>query len=324
VIGSVKTANEVGEGVLVNPVIDRILEIRYTMTTMKIHITNYLGDQSQANKTGTTIRQSRERTLGLVLTALNDHWQGIEVVLWNQQPYEPKHRNVRVIDTLPQPVAGARNGILGNFYASDDDWCAILDNDIGVYHDDKDRLDTRTFIDHPQRLLDQLTGRVAAFSPFHPQHTPYAALKDQSGTWNQMVKNNWLFQPTINLNGMVFHSNYPKIWGREFYYDETIDVLEDCDFACQLWKQGLFVGKLQNVFMKEYSNKSTIFLTQPRIMPHNGRIDWDDGDDRTARMKAARQQLEQKYGVLSDLYRGRDAVKIPKPRAHLDRLFDFG
>lgn len=289
---------------------------------MKIHITNYLGTDAQANKTGTTIRQSRERTLGLVLTALTSHWRNIEVVLWNQQPYQPQHRNVRVIDTLSQPVAGARNEILRTFYASDDDWCAIFDNDIGVYHDDKDRLDTNDFIIDPTALLDQLTGCVSAFAPFHPQHTPYDAIR-AGGRWNWDVTNNWLFLPTINLNGMVFHSNYKKIYGREFYYDETLDILEDTDFAIQLWRAGLFVGKLQNVFMKEYSNKSTIFKTAPKVMTHNGKIDWDDGDDRMTRMSMAKQQLEQKYQCkFQDFYPKSDAVRIVKHHSRLSELFE--
>lgn len=288
---------------------------------MNIHITNYLGTAAQANKSGTTIRQSRERTLGLVLTALCDHWRNIEVVLWNQQPYEPPYRNVRVIDTLPQPVAGARNEILRTFYASDDDWCAIFDNDIGVYHDDKDRLDTNLFISNPLSVLDQLIGRVAAFAPFHPQHTPYDAIRT-GGKWNCDVTNNWLFMPTIMLNGMVFHSNYRKIYGREFYYDETLDILEDSDFAIQLWRAGLFVGKLQNVFMKEYSNKSTIFKTQPRVMPHSGKIDWDDGDDRNQRMRLAKQRLELKYHCeFQDLYPKSQAVRFIKQHSRFRELF---
>lgn len=297
---------------------------------MKIHITNYLGNDAQANKTGITIRQSRERTLGLVLDALCDHWKNIEVVLWNQQPYDPQHRNVRVIDTLPQPVAGARNEILRTFYASDDDWCAIFDNDIGVYHDDKDRLDTNEFINDPKAVLDQLTGRVAAFAPFHPQHTPYDVLRSR-GRWNWDVTNHWLLLPTLHLNAMVFHSNYKKIYGQEFYYDETLDILEDCDFAIQLWRAGLFVGKLQNVFMKEYSNKSTIFKTEPTFTPYKnrgpkakeGKWDWDDKNDRNLRMQQAKEILEHKYqSQFQDFYPRAETVRLTKQHSRLSELFE--
>jgi hypothetical protein len=297
---------------------------------MKIHITNYLGNDAQANKLGTTIRQSRERTLGLVLDALNNHWREVEVVLWNQQPYQPKHRSVRVVDTLPQPVASARNEILRNFYASDNDWCAIFDNDIGVYHDGKDRLDTNEFIANPQKILDQLTGKVAAFAPFFPQQTPYDAIKS-GNKWSNDVLTNWLFLPTIHLNGLVFHSNYRKLYGQEFWYDETLDIMEDMDFAIQLWRAGLFVGKLQNVFMKEYSNKSTIFKTEPTFMPYKnrgprakeGKMDWDDKNDRNARMEQVRTQLAQKYkSNWKDLYPQADAVRLLKPDSQFAQLFE--
>jgi hypothetical protein len=288
---------------------------------MKIHITNYLGNDAQANKTGTTIRQSRERTLGLVLNALNDHWQGVEVVLWNQQPYQPKHRNVRVIDTLPQPVASARNEILRNFYASDDDWCAIFDNDIGVYHDGKDRLDTNEFIANPQKILNQLTGKVAAFAPFFPQQTPYNAIRN-GNKWSSDVSNNWVFQSTIHLNGLVFHSNYKKLFNQEFYYDETLDIMDDLDFAIQLWRAGLFVGKLQNVFMKEYSNKSTIFKTEPTFVK-GGKMDWDDCQDRNQRMSLAKKTIENKYSCSwDDLYPETSAHRLVKSTSKFAQLFE--
>lgn len=298
---------------------------------MKIHITNYLGNSSQANKTGTTIRQSRERSLGQVLEALTTYWQEVEVVLWNQQPYQPKQGNVSVIDTITQPVASARNEILRNFYASDDDWCAIFDNDIGVYHDDKDRLDTNEFIANPQILLRQLTGKVAAWAPFHPQHTPYDAIREKNGKWNADVLNHWLFLPTIHLNGLVFHSNYPKIYGKEFYYDQTLDIMEDSDFAIQLWRAGLFVGKLQNVFMKEYSNKSTIFKTEPTFTPYKnrgpkakeGKYDWDDKTDRNQRMEQAKLQLEKKYSMSwLNLYPKSQPVRISKANSPFSKLFE--
>lgn len=299
---------------------------------MKIHITNYLGNDNQANKSGTTIRQSRERTLGLVLDAINNYWQGVEVVLWNQQPYQPKQLDaVRVIDTFPQPVASARNEILRNFYASNDDWCAIFDNDIGVYHDDKDRLDTNEFINNPSKLLNQLTGKIAAFAPFHPQHTPYDAIREKNGKWNADVINSWLFLPTIHLNGLVFHSNYKKIYGKEFYYDETLDIMDDLDFAIQLWRAELFVGKLQNVFMKEYSNKSTIFKTEPTFTPYKnrgpraqeGKWDWDDRQDRNNRMEKARQVLEKKYGCnWTEFYPKTSPIRVIKSSSQFAKLFE--
>ena len=296
---------------------------------MKLHITNYLGNDAQANKSGTTIRQSRERTLGLVLDALNNHWREVEVVLWNQQPYQPKHRNVRVIDTLPQPVASARNEILRNFYASDDNWCAILDNDIGVYHDNKDRLDTNEFIRNPSALLDQITGKVSAFSLFFPQQSPYDTIK-QGTKWSLDVQNNWVFQPTIQLNALVFHSNYPKIFGQEFWYDETLDIMDDLDFAIQLQRAGLFVGKLQNVFMKEYSNKSTIFKTEPTFIAYKnrgpkvkeGKMDWDDKTDRNARMEMARQQIAKKYSCQwDDFYTQSSPYRVSKSNSTFSKLF---
>jgi hypothetical protein len=297
---------------------------------MKIHITNYLGSDAQANKLGTTIRQSRERTLGLVLDALNNHWQGVEVVLWNQQPYQPKHSHVCVIDTIAQPVASARNEILRNFYASDDDWCAIFDNDIGVYHDDKDRLDTNEFIANPKAILDQLTGKVASFALFFPQQTPYDAIKS-GNKWSNDVLSNWLFLPTIHLNGLVFHSNYPKLYGQEFYYDQTLDIMDDLDFAIQLWRAGLFVGKLQNVFMKEYSNKSTIFKTEPTFMPYKnrgarakeGKMDWDDKQDRNQRMALAKKVIEQKYSCSwEELYPKTSSFRLVKPTSKFAQLFE--
>lgn len=296
---------------------------------MKIHITNYLGNDAQATKTGTTIRQSRERSLEQVLDALTTHWQGVEVVLWNQQPYKPKQENITVIDTDQKLVAAARNEILRNFYASDDDWCAIFDNDIGVYHDDKDRLDTNEFIVNPDKILDQLTGRVAAFAPFQPQHTPYDAIKT-GGKWNNDVMNNWVFLPTILLTGLVFHSNYRKLFNQEFYYDETLDIMEDMDFAIQLQRAGLFVGKLQNVFMKEYGNKSTIFKTEPTFVPYKnrgpkakeGKMDWDDKNDRNARMEQARQQLVEKYSCSWEhLYPKNTAFRLVKPTSKFAQLF---
>lgn len=289
-----------------------------------------MGDDSQANKTGITIRQSRERTLGLVLDALSEHWQAIDIVLWNQQPYQAKNTNIHIIETEPKPVAQARNQILKDFYASEDDWCAIFDNDIGVYHDDKDRLDTNEFISNPNKILSQLTGKVAAFAPFFPQQTTYEAIKEGK-QWSYDVRTNWLFQPTIHLNGLVFHSNYKKIFGKEFFYDETLDIMDDLDFAIQLWRAGLFVGKLQNVFMKEYSNKSTIFKTQPTYTPYKnrgpkaqpGKWDWDDRFDRNARMELAKARLAEKYNTSWEkLYPNTKAFRLIKENSQFAQLFD--
>jgi hypothetical protein len=297
---------------------------------MMIHITNYLGNDSQANKTGTTIKQSRERTLGLVLDALSEHWQDVDIVIWNQQPYQPKNKNIAVINTNPKPVAQARNEILQDFYTSDDDWCAIFDNDIGVYHDDKDRLDTIEFISNPNKILNQLTGKVAAFAPFFPQQTTYEAIKEKNGRWISDVLNNWLFLPTIHLNGLVFHSNYKKLFGKEFYYDETLDIMEDADFAIQLNQAGLFVGKFQNVFMKEYSNKSTIFKTEPTFTPYKnrgpnaqpGKWDWDDRLDRNARMELAKAMISKKYNTnWEELYPKTTAYRLVKENSQFAKLF---
>jgi hypothetical protein len=291
---------------------------------MKIHITNNLGSNAQANKSGTTIRQSRERSLEQVLDALNDHWQGVEVVLWNQQPYQPKHRNVRVIDTLPQPVAAARNEILRNFYASDDDWCAIFDNDSGAYHDDKDRLDSNEFIADPSKLLNQLTGKVAAFSPFDPVLTPYTTLQDKKAQWLSDYKNNWVFKNSLMFRCQHWHSNYRKIYNKEFYYDESLDVWEDVDFAIQLQQAGLFVGKLQNYFMKEYSNKSTIFKVQPTIMTHNGKMDWDDRDDRNGRGENSKRAIEKKWSKSwEDILKQKSSdFRLVKPNSKFAQLFE--
>ena len=299
---------------------------------INIHIVNYLGDGSQANKTGTTIVESRTRVLDLLLYDLLHYWDNCKIVVWNQQPYDPPsslaifllNNKLEFKTTQRQTVSQARNEILSTFYNSDEDWCAIIDNDIGVYHDDKDRLDTNQFIKNPKLLLDQITGQVAAYSFFSPNVSPYATLKDRKGNWTQAVRDNWLFKSTLNLNAFVFHSNYPKLYGtEELYYDEDIDVLEDVDFACQLSTNDLFVGKLQNVFMREYSNKSIIFKTEP-TRTSQGKLDWTDSQDRNARYTTSKEYLKDKWGQdYSKFHLKNKSITIPKDTSKFSQLFDI-
>jgi hypothetical protein len=306
---------------------------------LKIHIVNYLGDDSQANKTGTTIKQSRTRVLDLLLIDLLTYWDNCEIIVWNQQPYTPPvelsihllNNKLQFRTTHHQSVSQARNEILSEFYNTNDDWCAIIDNDIGVYHDDKDRLDTNTFINNPMKILNQITGQVAAFSLFSPNVSPYSLLKNRQG-WLPILKDNWQFTNTLNLNALVFHSNYPKLFDiKELYYDENIDVLEDVDFACQLWTNDLFVGKLQNVFMREYSNKSSIFKTEPTFTPYKnrgpraqeGKWDWDDRQDRNIRYSDSKEYLKDKWGIdYNKLHRSKSDILVAKPNSHFNELFD--
>jgi hypothetical protein len=99
--------------------------------------------------------------------------------------------------------------------------------------------------------------------------------------------------------------------------------MEDMDFALQLWRAGLFVGKLQNVFMKEYSNKSTIFRVQPTIMTHNNKLDWDDRDDRNSRGAQSKRAIETKWNMTWEniLSQKSNDFRLVKPDSQFARLF---
>lgn len=273
---------------------------------MWINIINYLGTHTQANKQGTTIREKREDVVRRQLEDLRDYWKNIQVRVWTQHDDWTPPTWIHDHRVIPQQSpAQARNLVLKELYASNDDWCGIWDNDATLYlHDDKDRLDTPYITQYPDDFTDGVTGRIAHWVPYNAQQSPYKCLQRSptDNRWRQIYLENIRYVPTKHPKGtMQFITNCQKIYGQSIYHDESLAVLEDLDFGVRLVKAGLKIAVCENIFLREIPNKSTIFLTKPTLTPYKnpgakaseGKWDWTSSQDRLDKYAEAKHQIYQ-------------------------------
>jgi len=257
---------------------------------MWINIIDYRGDDTIINTRNETLFNYRTRYLFRIQEDFY-HWKkhGHKFRCFTQHD----NRNDIINDysefndvvKIPRGNAASSRNLVLDYY-SKDEWIGIWDNDASVYFD---KLDTKNFI----RDLDAICQEaeqlaISSFVPFNAQQAPYP-LKPKR--WKPKLE-----QKTTQLWCCV----------DDWRFDDTLECLEDLEFACRLALQGKKFAQTELCSLKEYVNgKSTIFVVNehhkaykkpgPGANP-NGLKQWDAQLDRVEKYDRAKQQIETKLG----------------------------
>jgi hypothetical protein len=202
-------------------------------------------------------------------------------------------------------AAMSRNQVLD--YYPQGTWIGIWDNDATLYFD---KLESRRFIQELDAVCQQAKSQdITAFVPFNAQQSPYPI----------NPKPAWAFKPKLEQKGtMIF------LEVGDWRFDESMDALEDLEFACRLSLQGHKFAQCEQVSLKEYVNgKSTIFQINehhkaykkpgPGASP-NGLKQWDAQIDRTEKYKKNMDYIESKLGYTIKELREKHKAVWTKPK----------
>lgn len=231
------------------------------MTNININIVNYLGNEAEDK-----VRfDKRKSALVKQLEYFKDK-PNINVVVWDQCNCTDLHTQydwVKWLDTPRGNLCVSRNRILKDFYASDDDWMVMTDNDLSIYdYSHEQHLDGEIIFEKLPGLLQQITGKIASFHINNPRSTDVCQSRYKvDGKWDPLLIDNWVFANCIKYGGMIFTSNTRKHFGKEYYNWDDLESHEDWEWRSQMAVDGLVTARLCNLFLKEFSSGdySTIF-----------------------------------------------------------------
>jgi len=208
-------------------------------------------------------------------------------------------------------AASSRNQVLK--YYPQGTWLGVWDNDASLYFD---KLESRRFVQELDLVCQQAKSQdITSFVPFNAQQSPYPTNPQPA----------WTFKPKLEQKGtMIF------LEVSDWRFDESMDALEDLEFACRLSLQGHKFAQCQQVSLKEMVHgKSTIFQVNahhkeykkpgPNASP-NGLLEWDAQIDRADKYKKNMDYIETKLGhTIKDLREQHKAIWA-KPKM-FDQLF---
>jgi hypothetical protein len=260
---------------------------------MWINIIDYRGDQSTVNSRGDTLfdyrtkyflRQQEDfhywKKAGHKFRCFSQHE--------NRNPLFDDYSEYDDVIKIPRSnAAQARNHVL-NFYPKEE-WIGIWDNDATLYFD---KLESRRFTVELEQVCAQAQKQgIICFIPFNAQQAPYP----------KNPKSAWTFKPKLEQKGTMI---FLQVW--DWRFDESMDALEDLEFACSLIDQGYKFAQCEQVSLKEMVHgKSTIFEINahhkeykkpgPNANP-NGLLEWDAQIDRANKYKKNINYIEMKLG----------------------------
>ncbi len=183
--------------------------------------------------------------------------RGLEVVVFDQGYRENWYRGdstityARYKGPLLRP-GPARNPLLEDFYASDETWAVMADNDAVLLGE----ADHRTIFD----LLPQVADNIYIFSPVDGAVRGYPwRLKPD------FFSDFLVFERHVELKGSFWFFRKPPqpIWFQDF------TVGEDGDFVFQAVMAGLGVFQCHNIGLHEFASQtSTLFDMETRKRAH--------------------------------------------------------
>ena len=77
--------------------------------------------------------------------------------------------------------------------------------------------------------------------------------------FDMLYNNNWVFERFPKTAALFFHQNTKKKFNKEFFFNESLDGLEDWPWAWDQIQAGFAVGQLTNIIYKEISKRSVLF-----------------------------------------------------------------
>ena len=149
------------------------------------------------------------------------------VAWWQSQGWE-----VHLHDNTGYPPAVGRNKIIKSFKESDRDILIMADDDITLY---PHRFLTQQWLDNP------FGNGVYCLNSNHKMNL----LAQNSSTWND-GQHHWTVSDCIGGLYVIGNKDVPL-------QDESLDVLEDLEWAWQCFKQGITCRILHTVFLREQS-----------------------------------------------------------------------
>jgi len=208
---------------------------------MKVRIISYMGE-------GEALQQKRldwhNRQLDWMLE------RGLEVVVFDQGYKDNWYRSdsaityARYNGPLLRP-GPARNCLLEEFYASDEAWTVMADNDSVLI----DEMDGHAIFD----LLPQIGDNIYIFSPINGaiRGYPWKAKPDFFADF-------LLFERLVDLKGSFWFLRKPPdpIWFRD------MEIGEDADFVYQFVQHGMGAFQCHNIALREfaaYDGSSTLY-----------------------------------------------------------------
>ena len=260
---------------------------------MWINIIDYRGDETVINSRGDSLFQYRTKYFLRQQTDFH-HWKkaGHKFRCFTQHesrnPLFNDYGEYDDVVKIPRSNAPqARNYVL-NYY-SKDEWIGVWDNDATLYWD---KLESRKFPSQLDNICQQAqSNRIVSFIPFNAQQAPYP----------KNVKTAWTFKPKLEQKGTMLFLQVG-----DWRFDESMDALEDLEFACSLISQGYKFAQCEQVSLKEMVHgKSTVFQVNsyhkeykkpgPNANP-DGLLEWDAQIDRTEKYKKNIEYIELKLG----------------------------
>ena len=159
------------------------------------------------------------------------------------------------VDHTPFPCWG-RNECLKRFYASNDEWCCIVDDDCTIHLNTGNvlgkfpiHLEAEYFLNNMEEILNKLPKDVALISPMNGVRV--ATNIEQA---EDVVHNNWCFRRAWDLGKIVFVRNMRKHMRKEFYQRTDLPYAEDAEWVYQHIKAGFWTGNIRNIVVRELGN----------------------------------------------------------------------
>lgn len=196
---------------------------------------------------------------GVPISIVSQNWP--QKVNLPEEKQMKEHAMQQRIDYPPIGPAAARNVLLKQFYASDYDYMMIMDDDASLYN----YYGVDGFLAQLNKASnDFIESNIHCIKAIEPVYTPFKKTNEQLP-----MRDYFMFcqAPMGNGGALFILVNLKKHFGKEIYFEETLDVKaggerEDIDFFIRLMKAGYNVLECRNMIQKNSCNdgsKSTVF-----------------------------------------------------------------
>lgn len=194
---------------------------------LRVGLISYLPD--------TSVREKRRNVVHATLSDLSKvipQDVQIHIIAQNYNILEDSLASHRYAYTYYEKGIGqcaARNALLSQFYASDDDFMLYADDDT-AFHDRYNAKELfQALHDHPEwfKDIDCFTGLEGKFTPFTEENSKLG------------LDDKWVFKPMQFATSGEFRvlKNLRKYYNKEFYYDSGLKYGEDLHFRLKYLSQ---------------------------------------------------------------------------------------
>jgi len=194
--------------------------------------------------------------------------KGLVPVVYAQAYTENDYiKGVTYLKGDPIHPGGARNFLLDHFYASDDDFCLMVDDDTTLYEDEQHGT-SGEFINIMRDLPVEDFEHIDIIAALNPSTTAFTEeLK------NEIYKDNLVFEKARMFFGpFSMFKNFYKHHGIKLYYDVEnftdengkIITCEEHDFCINAINHGMGVYKTSNIIYKEMGRQISTWVTSDK------------------------------------------------------------